>query len=135
MAQLRQEVDPGEAGLDPRVLDRMDRHFAGLVDEGRLPGFLVSVARAGRVAHLATHGLRDIAAGLPVEPGTLWRVYSMTKPVTAVAALLLVEESGCRWTTRSPTSCRPSPSPACTSVAPGPTYGPARPTAPYSSGT
>ncbi|GAA2911194.1 MULTISPECIES: serine hydrolase domain-containing protein [Streptomyces] len=92
MAQLRQEVDPGEAGLDARVLDRMDRHFAGLVDEGRLPGFLVSVARAGRVAHLATHGLRDIAAGLPVEPDTLWRVYSMTKPVTAVAALMLVEE-------------------------------------------
>ncbi|WP_030897264.1 MULTISPECIES: serine hydrolase domain-containing protein [unclassified Streptomyces] len=92
MARLRQEADPGEAGLDPQVLDRLDRHFARLVDEGRLPGFLVSVARGGRVAHLTTHGLRDIAAGLPVEPDTLWRVYSMTKPVTAVAALLLVEE-------------------------------------------
>ncbi|OUD02131.1 serine hydrolase domain-containing protein [Streptomyces swartbergensis] len=92
MAQLRQDVDPGEAGLDPEALGRLDRHFARLVDEGRLPGFLVSVARAGRVAHLTTHGLRDIAAGQPVEPDTLWRVYSMTKPVTAVAALLLVEE-------------------------------------------
>ncbi|MGX1564810.1 serine hydrolase domain-containing protein [Streptomyces sp. NPDC055506] len=92
MAQLRNEVDPAEAGLDPKVLDDMDRHFTRLVDEGRLPGFLVSVARAGHVAHLTTHGLRDIAAGLPVEPDTLWRVYSMTKPVTAVAALLLVEE-------------------------------------------
>ncbi|MEU0220766.1 serine hydrolase domain-containing protein, partial [Streptomyces sp. NPDC006265] len=92
MAQLRQEVDPGEVGLDPQVLGRLDRHFARLVDEGRLPGFLVSVARGGRVAHLATHGRRDIAAGLPVEPDTLWRVYSMTKPVTAVAALMLVEE-------------------------------------------
>ncbi|GHC50740.1 serine hydrolase domain-containing protein [Streptomyces violaceochromogenes] len=92
MAQLRQEIDPGEAGLDPQVLGRLDRHFARLVDDGRMPGFLVAVARAGRVAHLTTHGLRDIAAGLPVEPDTLWRVYSMTKPVTAVAALLLVEE-------------------------------------------
>ncbi|MEU1853226.1 serine hydrolase domain-containing protein [Streptomyces sp. NPDC019990] len=92
MARLRQEADPGEAGLDPRALGRLDRHFAGLVDEGRLPGFLVSIARCGRVAHLTTHGLRDIAAGLPVEPDTLWRIYSMTKPVTAVAALLLVEE-------------------------------------------
>jgi hypothetical protein len=63
MAQLRQEVDPDEAGLDPKALGRLDRHFAGLVDEGRLPGFLVSVARAGRVAHLTTRGLRDIAAG------------------------------------------------------------------------
>ncbi|MFF0889751.1 serine hydrolase domain-containing protein [Streptomyces sp. NPDC003456] len=92
MAQLRQEVEPDEAGLDPQALDRLDAHLARFVDEGRLPGFLVSVARGGRVAHLTTHGLRDIAAGLPVEPDTLWRVYSMTKPVTAVAVLLLVEE-------------------------------------------
>jgi CubicO group peptidase (beta-lactamase class C family) len=92
MAQLRQEVDPSEVGLDPKALDRLDQHAAHFVDEGRLPGFLVSVARHGRVAHLTTHGRRDIAAGLPVEPDTLWRIYSMTKPVTAVAALLLVEE-------------------------------------------
>ncbi|MEV5358088.1 serine hydrolase domain-containing protein [Streptomyces sp. NPDC052693] len=92
MAQLREEVEPVEAGLDPRALERLDRHLARFVDEGRLPGFLVSIARGGRVAHLVTHGSRDIAAGLPVEADTLWRVYSMTKPVTAVAALLLVEE-------------------------------------------
>jgi CubicO group peptidase (beta-lactamase class C family) len=92
MAQLRQEVDPGEVGLDVKALDRLDQHFAHYVDEGRMPGFLVSVARGGRVAHLTTHGHRDLAAGLPVEPDTLWRIYSMTKPVTAVAALLLVEE-------------------------------------------
>ncbi|MEU9173386.1 serine hydrolase domain-containing protein [Streptomyces sp. NPDC048420] len=92
MAQLRQEVEPGEVGLDAKALDRLDQHFAHYVDEGRMPGFLVSVARGGRVAHLTTHGHRDLAAGLPVEADTLWRIYSMTKPVTAVAALLLVEE-------------------------------------------
>ncbi|MFV0132676.1 serine hydrolase domain-containing protein [Streptomyces sp. HMX87] len=92
MAGLRQEADPTEAGLDPKALDRLDRHLAGLVDDGRLPGFLVAVARGGRVAHLTVHGLRDVAAGLPVETDTLWRIYSMTKPVTAVAVLMLVEE-------------------------------------------
>ncbi|MCI3270984.1 serine hydrolase domain-containing protein [Streptomyces cylindrosporus] len=92
MAQLRQEVDPGEVGLDVKALDRLDQHFAHYVDEGRLPGYLVAVARGGRVAHLTTHGRRDLAAGLPVEPDTLWRIYSMTKPVTTVAALILVEE-------------------------------------------
>jgi CubicO group peptidase (beta-lactamase class C family) len=92
MAQLRQEVDPGEVGLDAKALDRLDQHVAHYVDEGRLPGYLVAVARGGRVAHLTTHGRRDLAAGLPVEADTLWRIYSMTKPVTAVAALLLVEE-------------------------------------------
>ncbi|MHC3468963.1 serine hydrolase domain-containing protein [Streptomyces sp. 7R007] len=92
MPQLRQEVDPGEVGLDAKALDRLDQHFAHYVDEGCLPGYLVAVARGGRVAHLTAHGRRDIAAGLPVEADTLWRIYSMTKPVTAVAALILMEE-------------------------------------------
>ncbi|MEU0335799.1 serine hydrolase domain-containing protein [Streptomyces sp. NPDC006193] len=92
MAQLRQDVEPEEAGLDATALERLDRHFARHVDAGRLPGYLVAVARGGRVAHLTTYGLRDVAAGLPVEPDTLWRIYSMTKPVTAVAVLLLAQE-------------------------------------------
>ncbi|MFC8389844.1 serine hydrolase domain-containing protein [Streptomyces sp. NPDC057238] len=92
MTVLRQEADPAEAGLDTGALERLDRHFAHRVDEGRLPGFLVAVARGGRVAHLTAYGARDVAAGLPVEGDTLWRIYSMTKPVTAVAALMLVEE-------------------------------------------
>lgn len=92
MGRLRQEVEPREAGLDPKALARLDQHFAHLVDDGRLPGYLVSVARHGRVAHLTTYGHRDRAAGLPVESDTVWRIYSMTKPVTSVAALILVEE-------------------------------------------
>ncbi|MFJ9024345.1 serine hydrolase domain-containing protein [Streptomyces sp. NPDC102259] len=96
MALLRQEVDPSEVGLDAKALDRLDQHVAHFVDEGRLPGFLVSVSRGGRVAHLTAHGHRDIAAGLPVEADTLYRIYSMTKPVTSVAALILVEEGRLR---------------------------------------
>lgn len=92
MAQLLQEVDPDEVGLDHKALDRLDQHFAHYVDVERLPGFLVSVARHGRVAHLTAHGHRDVAARLPVTPDTLYRIYSMTKPVTAVAVLLLMEE-------------------------------------------
>ncbi|TQJ91141.1 serine hydrolase [Streptomyces sp. SLBN-31] len=92
MAQLRQEVDPSEVGLDAKALDRLDQHLAHHVDDGRVPGFLVAVARGGRVAHLTMLGRRDVAAGLPVGHDTLWRIYSMTKPVTSVAALILVEE-------------------------------------------
>ncbi|WP_327433435.1 serine hydrolase domain-containing protein [Streptomyces sp. NBC_01236] len=92
MGHLRQEVEPREAGLDPKALARLDQHFAHLVDDGRLPGYLVSVSRHGRVAHLTTYGCRDRAARLPVETDTLWRLYSMTKPVTSVAALMLLEE-------------------------------------------
>ncbi|MFJ4834630.1 serine hydrolase domain-containing protein [Streptomyces sp. NPDC088747] len=96
MGHLRQEVEPREADLDPKALARLDQHFAHLVDDGRLPGFLVSVSRHGRVAHLTTYGCRDREAGLPVETDTLWRMYSMTKPVTSVAALMLMEEGRLR---------------------------------------
>ncbi|MFJ7043060.1 serine hydrolase [Streptomyces sp. JV178] len=92
MERLRRQIEPREAGLDPKTLARLDEYLGRQVDDGRLPGYLLSVARHGRVAHLTTYGRRDVDAGLPVETDTLWRVYSMTKPVTSVAALILVEE-------------------------------------------
>jgi len=92
MGGLKQEVDAAEVGLDPARLARIDRHFARYVDDGRLPGWLITVSRHGRLAHVSCHGSRDVEAGLPVEPDTLWRIYSMTKPVTSVAAMMLYEE-------------------------------------------
>ncbi|MGV9563652.1 serine hydrolase domain-containing protein [Streptomyces sp. NPDC003480] len=92
MGQLRQEVEPEEVGLDPQALARLDRHFTHQVDDGRLPGYLVAVSRHGRTAHLTLYGHRHVQERLPVETDTLWRMYSMTKPVTSVAALILMEE-------------------------------------------
>ena len=89
---LEVEVEAGQAGFDAGRLSRIDRHFARYVEDGRLPGWLVLVSRNGKVVHLATCGQRDLEAGLPVETGTRFRVYSMTKPVTAVAAMQLYEE-------------------------------------------
>ena len=94
MGGLTQEVDAAEVGLDPVRLGRIDRHFARYVDDGRLPGWLITVSRHGRLAHVSCRGSRDIEAGRPVEPDTLWRIYSMTKPVTSVAAMMLYEEGG-----------------------------------------
>jgi CubicO group peptidase (beta-lactamase class C family) len=92
MSDLKAEADPAEVGLDAGRLQRIDRHFARYVDNGRLPGWLAAVSRRGRLAHVSWYGSRDIEAGLPVEPDTLWRIYSMTKPVTSVAAMMLYEE-------------------------------------------
>jgi CubicO group peptidase (beta-lactamase class C family) len=86
------EVEAGEAGFDAGRLARIDRHFTRYVEDGRLPGWLALVSRHGKVVHLATCGRRDLEAGLPVETGTRFRIYSMTKPVTAVAAMQLYEE-------------------------------------------
>ena len=92
MPELEAQADPAEAGFDKGQLARIDRHFARYVDDGRLPGWLLTVSRHGRLVHVSSYGLRDIEAGLPVETGTLWRIFSMTKPVTSVAAMMLYEE-------------------------------------------
>jgi len=86
------EVDTAEVGFDASRLARIDRHFARYVDDGRLAGWSVAVARRGRVAHVSHYGRRDVAADLPVTDDTIWRIYSMTKPITSVAALMLWEE-------------------------------------------
>jgi len=89
---LRPETDPAELGFDADRLRRIDRHFERYVDDGRLPGYLALVARHGRIAHVASAGKRDLESGAPVELDTLWRIYSMTKPITTVAAMMLWEE-------------------------------------------
>jgi CubicO group peptidase (beta-lactamase class C family) len=92
VGELKVEVDPEDAGFDVQRLQRLDRHFARYVDDGRLPGWLILVTRRGQVVHVSTYGRRDVEAGLPVELDTLFRIYSMTKPITSVAAMMLYEE-------------------------------------------
>jgi CubicO group peptidase (beta-lactamase class C family) len=89
---MKADVEPGEVGFDAGRLARIDTHFRRYVDDGKLPGWTVAVARRGRVAHLGHYGLADVEAGRPVADDTLWRIYSMTKPITSVAALMLLEE-------------------------------------------
>jgi CubicO group peptidase (beta-lactamase class C family) len=91
MADFGVDVDPGEVGLDAERLGRIDAHFARYVDDGRLPGWQVMVSRRGRVAHLSSYGLADREEQRPVEADTVWRIYSMTKPVTSIAAMILWE--------------------------------------------
>jgi len=92
VAEFQVEVDPTDVGLDPERLARLDRHLAGYVDRGKIPNALAIVTRGGRVAHVFRYGDRDPRSGAPVENDTIWRIYSMTKPITAVAALILYEE-------------------------------------------
>lgn len=86
------DAEPAEVGFDAGRLARLDRHYRRYVDDGLLPGWTVVVTRHGRVAHVTHHGHRDVEAGLPVTADTLWRIYSMTKPITSVAAMMLYEQ-------------------------------------------
>jgi CubicO group peptidase (beta-lactamase class C family) len=91
MSELKVEVDPAEVGFAADRLRRLDDNFTRYVDDGLLKGWLLTVSRQGKLAYVASHGQRDAEADLPVEPDTLWRIYSMTKPVTSVAAMMLYE--------------------------------------------
>ncbi|TXK40558.1 serine hydrolase [Nonomuraea sp. C10] len=92
MGELKVTCDPEDVGLDSARLRRIDAHFAPYVDDGRLPGWLALVSRRGEIAHLSAYGSRDVASGAPVEPDTLFRIYSMSKPITSVAVMMLYEE-------------------------------------------
>ena len=92
MGGLEAEVRPEEVGFDGARLARIANHFGRYVDDGRLPGWLAVVSRGGRIAYVALAGHRDREAGLPVTGDTLFRIYSMTKPITSVAAMMLYEE-------------------------------------------
>jgi CubicO group peptidase (beta-lactamase class C family) len=80
------------SGLDAARLERLRHHFDAYVEDGRLPGYLVTIARDGEPAYEAMGGRRDMEADLPVERDTIWRIFSMTKPIASVAAMLLWEE-------------------------------------------
>jgi CubicO group peptidase (beta-lactamase class C family) len=91
MTGIEVTADPAEVGVDAGRLARLDHRLARFVDEGRLPGWQAAVSRRGRVVHASCYGQRDVAANLPVQPDTLFRIFSMTKPITSVAAMMLWE--------------------------------------------
>ena len=79
-------------GLDParlaRIGDHLEREY---LDKGRACGFHVAVVRRGHIAYVALLGQSDLERGRPVREDTLWRIYSMTKPITSVALMMLYE--------------------------------------------
>jgi CubicO group peptidase (beta-lactamase class C family) len=79
-------------GFDVDRLSRLDAVLDRYVDGGRLPGVQVAVSRHGEVVHRHCHGVTDVEAGTPVAPDTIYRIYSMTKPITSVALMMLYEE-------------------------------------------
>ncbi len=91
MSKITVEVDPVEVGMESTRLERISTHFQQYVDEGKLPGFSVLVSRAGEVVYADAKGMRDIATSAPMELDTIVRIYSMTKPLTSVAAMILYE--------------------------------------------
>ena len=91
-AQPIPSARPEQVGFSPERLARITPTFKSEVDQGRLPGAVIVVARKGKVAYFETVGFRDKAAGAPMTKDAIFRIYSMTKPLASVAAMILVED-------------------------------------------
>jgi CubicO group peptidase (beta-lactamase class C family) len=86
------EVDVGAAGLDERRLGSIGEHLRSrYLDPGKIAGAQVAVVRNGAIGYFESFGQRDRERDLPVSDDTIWRLYSMTKPVTGVAMMTLYE--------------------------------------------
>src|ERR1700687_4710571 len=84
---------PESVGLSSSRLETMDRFLKGrYIDTGKLPNARTVIARRGEVAHFGVQGFAEVERKKPLSEDTLFRIYSMTKPVTSVAFMMLVEQ-------------------------------------------
>ena len=90
------DAPPETAGFSAERLRRLHTRLQTMIDDGHFSGFVTLIARNGRVIDVKTLGHRDREAALPMERDTIFRIYSMSKIVTSVAALMLVEEGRLR---------------------------------------
>ena len=87
------DVDPRAAGFDPRRLERITEHLERrYVRPGKLAGCQTAVVRHGHLAHFSSLGASDIERGTAMADDTIFRIYSMTKPITGVALMGLYEQ-------------------------------------------
>ena len=99
-AQELPRAAPLEVGLSPARLERIRRIVEQNVQAGKVAGAVLLVARHGKVAWLESVGMRDREAAAPMGTDAIFRVYSMTKPITSVAVLTLLEQGRIRLSDR-----------------------------------
>jgi CubicO group peptidase (beta-lactamase class C family) len=86
-------TSPESAGMSKAALERVDAHLKSrYVDAGRYPGVQLLIHRRGKMVHSAVQGYADVERKIPVRDDTIFRIYSMTKPITSVAFMMLFEE-------------------------------------------
>jgi CubicO group peptidase (beta-lactamase class C family) len=91
-AQPLPTTKPEQVGLSPKRLEWVTQTIKAQISDGRFPGAVVLIARKGKIAYFEAFGHRDSAAGAAMSKDAIFRLYSMTKPFTSVAAMMLAED-------------------------------------------
>ena len=87
-------LPPGDAaalGFDPKRLDQIGPAMQAYVDDGRVPNLVTLIARQSQIVHLDARGVLSFESGKPATPGSLFRMFSNTKPLAGVATCILYE--------------------------------------------
>jgi len=95
-------VAPSEVGLSAERLKRLDDGLQAMVDDGKLAGVVTLLARHGKIAFVDVAGVQDIESQRPMSRDSIFRIYSMTKPIVGVAMMMLYEEG--KWRLNDPVS-------------------------------
>jgi CubicO group peptidase (beta-lactamase class C family) len=83
---------PAGAHFNPQKLERIGEFFRNEIADGKIPGAIVLIQQHGKPVYFEKFGVRDVATELPMTDDTIFTVYSMSKPITSVAAMMLVDE-------------------------------------------
>jgi CubicO group peptidase (beta-lactamase class C family) len=83
---------PAGAHFNPQELERIGEFFRNEIATGKIPGAIVLIQQHGKSVYFEKFGVRDVATQLPMTDDTIFTVYSMSKPVTSVAAMMLIDE-------------------------------------------
>ena len=86
------EAAPEQVGMSSARLERVTNLVSGYVADGKIPGAISMVARGGKLVHAQSYGQMDVEADKPMQADTIFRIYSMTKPIASVALMMLYEE-------------------------------------------
>jgi CubicO group peptidase (beta-lactamase class C family) len=89
--QARAQADPGAAAPSPARLERLSGFFENEVATGKLAGAIVLIQQHGRPIYFKCFGVRDVATKQPMTPDTIFALHSMTKPITSLAAMMLID--------------------------------------------
>ena len=88
---MRARAEPGAAAPSPARLERLSEFFENEVATGKLPGAIVLIRQHGRPVYFRCFGVRDVTTQQPMTPDTIFALHSMTKPITSVAAMMLID--------------------------------------------
>ena len=92
LAQPLPTASPESVGMSPERLERITATFTKEIDDKKLPGAVVMVARHGKLVYAKSFGSLNNAAGAPMQDDSIFRIYSMTKPLVSTALMMLVED-------------------------------------------